>query len=123
MRKLGLNLIMPQIIFVILIALAWWHVSTHDMIGALLGGFAVILPAFYFSQRFFGHIHTQSPSIILRAFYVGEFFKLVISVILMLICVKVFKVALLPLLAGFIGANLGTWFTPFFALKRMRAVT
>lgn len=99
-------------------ALAWWRVSTPDMIGALLGGVAVVLPTFGFSQFFLGQIHTKSPQKVLIAFYVGELVKLVSSVLMMLIFVKIFKVAILPLVTGFIGAHVGTWFTPFFTRKR-----
>lgn len=99
-------------------ALAWWRVNTHDMIGALLGGFAVILPTFCFSQYFLGHIHTKSPQKVLVAFYVGEILKLVTSLLMMLVFLKVFNIAVLPLITGFIGAHVGTWFTPFFTRKR-----
>lgn len=103
-------------------ALAWWRISTHAMIAALLGGLAVVLPALLFSQQFFGQVHAKSPQRILIAFYWGEFLKLSISVIMMLIFVKVFHVAVLPLVTGFIGAHIGTWFTPFFIRNRNKVV-
>jgi ATP synthase protein I len=118
MQKFGFRFILPQIIFAVLMALAWWRISTPDMISALLGGFAVILPSFCFSQYFLGQIHTKSPQKVLIAFYIGELLKLVSSVLMMLIFVKVFKVGILPLVTGFIGAHVGTWFTPFFTRKR-----
>jgi F0F1-type ATP synthase assembly protein I len=109
--------ILPQMILVVLVAIAWWHVSAHNAWAAMLGGLAVILPTLFFSQFFLGQVHTNSPQKVLVAFYVGEFLKLVFSVTALLVLAK-YRFPILPLISGFIGAHVGTWFTPFFKMKQ-----
>lgn len=112
-----------QALIVVLIAVAWGLHSVHAMTSTLIGGFISIAPNAYFARRFFASGRSTDPQKIVRAFYIGEVLKLVITIALVLVAITQLSILILPFLTGLVGATLGLWFAPVLASRNSRAVT
>lgn len=110
-----------QAFVVAVIALAWCFFNVQAMTSTLLGGLVSILPNIYFARRFFASGRSADAKKIVRTFYLGELFKLLITVALALLVITQLPVLILPFLTGLVAATLGLWFAPVFANRQRRA--
>ena len=102
-----------QAAIIVLVSLTWVWGGAHAMASSLLGGFVFIVPNVYFAYRFFSSKDAKEPHQIVRAFYQGELFKLVIMVALSIAIFVWLSVLLVPFITGLAGAIFGVWFAPF----------
>jgi len=113
------RLIGIQALLVIIASLVWGiSRGLPGLVSTLLGGLVCIGPALLFAWGLMSRYHRASPQRILMVFYVGEFFKLFISAILMVLILKLLAVSLLPAVTGFIVASLSFWAAPFLLVKQ-----
>ena len=119
MRKLFI----AQFVLVFVLACAWGVVDHKVIPSILYGGAACILPNFYFAYRFFSRRHTQRPGQILISFYVGEFMKMIISALVIVLAVMYGHAWLLPTVIGYFVANAAFWFAPTLVLKQQARST
>ncbi len=111
-RKIAYRLVGLQALVVIVIALFWLISGGMEALSALLGGAAGVVPSFYFARRLFATTSARAPKRIIKAFYLGELFKLVLSAGLVLLIILIIPVAIVPLITGFMGAQFGFWLAP-----------
>ncbi len=114
MRKLFL----AQIILTLLLAFVWGIADIKVVPSVLYGGFACLLPNIYFAYRFFSKKHTRGPGKILLAFYLGEFFKMIVSAFLIILVIQYAHAIILPTVVGYFVANLAFWMAPMLVLKQ-----
>ena len=102
-----------QVAVIFAVAAFWMLRNWHTALAALLGGAAVVIANVYFLYSLFSS-RKRTAAQIIRAFYIGEILKLVISWVLLLLIFELMGVKLIPLLSGFIAAYMAVWFMPFF---------
>lgn len=81
----------------------------QNALSPALGGLAAIIPNFYFALRIY-KVTGQEPKKIVRAFYVGEAGKLVLTGIFFVIILQIPTLQVLPLFAGYAAALSVFWF-------------
>lgn len=113
-----LKLFLAQIILTVLLAFAWGIANFSVVPSVLYGGIACILPNVYFAYRFFSKKHTRRPGRILLAFYLGEFFKMIVSAVLIILAIQYAHAIILPTVVGYFVANLAFWMAPMLVLKQ-----
>ncbi|MCK4870999.1 MAG: ATP synthase subunit I [Gammaproteobacteria bacterium] len=119
-RKQALKLIVAQLIVLFVIFLLWWYLrSFWYALSAALGGAACVLPSIYFVRKVFTD-KERSQQKILHDFYVAEAVKLLLSVVLLVLLIKLLPVKLLAALSGYIGAYLAIWFMPLLLIDKER---
>ena len=83
--------------------------SAHAAYSALVGGGVSTLATLYFASQVFS-VHIGSPAAkIARAFYWGEFVKLLLTIILLSIALLWLDVSPLPLLLAYMAALMAYW--------------
>ena len=113
------RLISIQSLMVIMASLAWgWINGFLGLISTLLGGLACVVPGLLFAWSVMARYHRASPQRILMVFYLGEFVKLFVSAILMIIILRTLSVSLLPALTGFVIASLSFWAVPLLLMRK-----
>jgi ATP synthase protein I len=112
-RKQAYKLIILQNTVVIILGVICLIASgSRAAYSAILGGLACILPSIYFVRKFFSS-RDRSTAKIMFDFYLGEFLKLFLSAILLILIFKFIPVKLIALISGYILANLANWLMPF----------
>lgn len=76
---------------------------------AFLGGAAAFIPNLYFAFRI-KRAQGQDPQKIVRAFYVGESGKLVLTTVMFALIFQLPNIKILPLMTGFVAALSTFWF-------------
>ncbi len=109
-----------QAAVVMILSLSWGLAGDMAVLSAALGGLTCILPNLYFARRFFASANHKEAHRIVRAFYVGELVKLLLSTVLIVLILKVVSVRIVPFLTGYIGAHMGFWLAPFLAVIEAR---
>lgn len=116
------RLLALQLVAVAVIAGVWSFYGLRDSYIALLGGGISILPNLFFAYRFFAKMYQHTPKQVLHSFYLNETFKMVISVLLLVLAVCLLRVKIFPLFSGFLGGYLGLWFMPLLVTREMKKV-
>ncbi len=111
-RHIAYRMVGLQAIAGFLVSLLW---LSHGWFGsALLGSVACVLPSFCFTKRLFA---TFSPGTVKKTvliFFSGEFVKLLMSAIFLVVIIKWMPVSILACVTGYMGSQLGFWLTPLF---------
>lgn len=113
-RKIAYRLVSLQALIVVVVAFLWLISGVKDSLSVLLGGVACVLPSVYFARRLFSTTSARAAKKIVRAFYVGELFKLALSAGLVVIITLLVPVSIVPFIVGFVGAQFGFWLAPMF---------
>ena len=114
MRKLFL----AQAIIILIAACVWGLFNGGAVPSVLYGGISCILPNLYFAYVFFSRKHTRRPRQILIAFYIGEFTKMIVCAVLILLAIKYLHALILPTVVGYFVANMVFWIAPTLVLKQ-----
>lgn len=112
------QLFIAQMLAMLVLAAVWGAINHHAFWSVLLGGIACVLPNFFFAKYFFSRQHTRRPGQILLVFYLGEFLKLIISALVIVLAIIYLNLLILPTILGYFVANLGFWMAPMFVLKQ-----
>lgn len=83
--------------------------------SALLGGVVWLLPNLYFAHQVFSRIGTAKQ--ILWLFYRAEIIKLLLSAILFIVVCKFARIEIVPLLIGYMAAQMMFWLAPLLLIK------
>ncbi|MGX2042169.1 ATP synthase subunit I [Methylocaldum sp. MU1018] len=78
--------------------------------SALFGGLAAFLPNAYFAAKFGFSDKTRAAKNVVRAFYIGETIKIIITAGLFILIFQLPNILFLPLFAGFASALMVFWF-------------
>ncbi len=112
------QLFIAQILLVLVLATIWGVINHHAFLSVLFGGIVCVIPNFFFANYFFSRQHTRRPGQILVAFYLGEFLKLIISAVVIVLAIIYLNLLILPTVLGYFVANMGFWMAPMFVLKQ-----
>jgi ATP synthase protein I len=115
-RSQAYELVFLQI-FVVLILFFYWllfHGLNYGF-GAILGGLACIIPNLYFINKVFSDSKRTFQKITVD-FYFGEFVKIFLSALLLVLILKFTPVKLIPTITGYIGAYMSIWLVPLLIL-------
>jgi ATP synthase protein I len=116
-RRQAYKLVLLQIAVVLALFLCWWIFQDIKAgYSALLGGLAGVIPSLYFVKKLFSSKERSMKKIMLD-FYLGEFTKLFLSAILLVLIFKYIPVKLVPLITGFIGAYMAIWLAPLVLIR------
>ncbi len=120
-RKLGYSLVALQMLITVAISAMWFFAGRGAAVSALLGGSAAVFPNLYFVYRFFATTHARQATRIIRTFYWGEFTKLLLTGILIILITRLWPNVLgLPLFSGLVGAYMAVWFAPLIILNNSK---
>jgi len=116
-RRQAYKLVLLQIAVVLGLLVGWWLFKDIKAgYSALLGGLACVIPSLYFVKKLFSS-KERSMKKIMFDFYIGEFSKLLLSAVLLVLIFKYLPVKLIPLITGFIGAYMAIWLAPLVLLR------
>jgi ATP synthase protein I len=116
-RRMAYAFVGVQAAVMLIAALAYLFVSVTAAWSALLGGVAIVLPSSYFAYRLFRITSARAARKIVRAFYVGEITKILLSAVLAVVFIRFLHVGMFPFWVGFMAALVGFWIAP--ALVKM----
>lgn len=116
-RRMAYAFVGVQAVMMVLATICWLPVAVTASWSALLGGLAIVLPSSYFAYRLFRITSARAAREIVKAFYVGEITKILLSAVLAAVFVSIFHVELVPFWVGFMAALVGFWIAP--ALVKM----
>jgi F0F1-type ATP synthase assembly protein I len=102
----------PALIAFIFAALLGIYYGNPIWLSILSGITIWVLPHFYFAYRVFSKIQTNAKQFMI-GFYRAEIIKLSISAIVFIIINKFFTIAILPLLIGYMLAQVSFWIFAF----------
>ncbi|MBW5802414.1 F0F1 ATP synthase subunit I [Coxiella endosymbiont of Ornithodoros amblus] len=111
-RGIAYRFVRLQALVVVIIAAGWWISGATEVLSALLGGAACVIPSFYFARRLFATTSPRAVKRILVAFYLGKLINLALSAGLVVLIVLFIPVAIVPFIVGFVGAQFGFWLAP-----------
>jgi len=117
------KLFIAQIVLVLVTACVWGVFSTQSVPSVLYGGVSCILPNLFFAFLFFSRKHTRRPGQILIAFYIGEFAKMFVSALIMILAIRYLHALVIPTVASFFIANMVFWMAPALVLKQQQMRT
>lgn len=80
--------------------------------SVLLGGIVYILPNLVFARRFFTYFNASHPEKIVKRFYLGELFKLLLTGLLFILTISFIPVKEFAFFIGFIAALFAFWLAP-----------
>jgi len=112
------NLFIAQILLTFITACIWGVINIKAAPSVLYGGLACLLPNLFFVRYFFSLKHKKRPGQILVAFYMGEFIKMIISALIIILAVLYLNALLLPTVLGYFIANIAFWAAPTMVLKQ-----
>lgn len=95
-----------QLCVVIFVSLAWLIHGVHNGIAAFFGGLTALLGNVFFAWRLFRRMSERSAQQILLSLYLNEILKLIGCAIMVLILLRIFHLAVIPLLSGLLAAYL-----------------
>lgn len=110
LRRTAWLLAAGQAVLTLLVtAAAGWLGGTASARSALAGGFIGTVPALYQALRMFSVSAAEDPGRFMRAVYVGEFMKIVITAALFVAAIRIMKPQFLPLMAAYAVTFLAYW--------------
>ena len=81
--------------------------------AAIGGGAICVLANAYFSRKAFSVAGAQAAKQIVRAFYMAQLGKIVITVVLFILALWIGKLPVFPLFIGYVAAQLAFWCAPW----------
>ena len=109
-RKLLLCQFIAALIVAILFA---YFQGSLAAVAAANGGMICVLANAYFSRQAFSVAGAQAAKQIVRAFYMAQLGKIVITVVLFVLALWVGKLPVFPLFIGYVAAQLAFWCAPW----------
>lgn len=115
-----------RVVFAVLLAQAgvgavatglWLLDSGGSALAAACGAAIALIPSAYYAAHVFSKAPGTAPRQVLRAFYVGEVVKLILTAVLFIIALRWLSAHFLPLITTY-AAALGTYW--FFFLGALR---
>lgn len=93
----------------LVVAMAAWISGTEAAVSAATGGGIGIVAGLYQGLRMFSVDAGQNPEGFMRSVYVSEALKVVTTVALMIVAIKLLQVQLLPFFSGYIAIYIVYW--------------
>lgn len=115
-------LLVSQLCFAVTLSLIFlFFAGRFQAVSALLGGFVCIIPSWFFALLAFRHRGAHAAKRIVSSFYMGEGFKLFLTVGLFTLVFKFLTVSPVVFLGAFIAVQSWFWLAPLFLKKTSAA--
>ena len=105
-------------ITVLLATIALMISGTIAAKSAILGGLVSLVPNAYFARTLFRHQGARAASQIVKSFYKGEAFKLMLSISMFALVFKFFQIIPLVFFVVYIVAQMVFWFAPLLFVNK-----
>ncbi len=115
--RIVLRLLVAQAGIGLLAAGLWLLQGPWSAAAAGAGAAIAVLPSAYFAAKVFSKPPGTAPRAVLRAFYVGEAVKLILTAALFIIALRWFGGHFLPLITTYAAALCAYWFFFLGALR------
>jgi len=113
------SIVYLQLLSLVVVSIFWLLFKNFSAAGsACLGGISWIIPTIYFIRKFFAQKKDRTLQQITKDFLLGETIKLIISAVLIILSLKIFKVNLLGFISGYLGVVLMNLATPLIMAAR-----
>jgi len=110
LRRAAWRLAGWQMALTVVVAIAAAGLGTrHGGWSALAGGSIGTLAGLYQALRLFGRNAAADPAGFMRAVYVGEFMKVIITAALFVMAIRLMKPQFLPMMAAYAATFLAYW--------------
>jgi ATP synthase protein I len=86
--------------------------GVDSAISALLGGLVAFIPSALFAKKFFRRQGARAARQIVKNFYIGEFLKIISSILLFTLVFVVYEVVPLAFFLTYIAVVMTHWFAP-----------
>lgn len=107
------RLLLVQMSLIVLLSLLFLIVAEQaDAISAALGGLVAFLPMLLFAKKLFAYQGAQAAKKIVRNFYLGEAFKIIVSVVLFTLVFIYYPVKPLSFFLSYITIVMSHWLAP-----------
>lgn len=87
-------------------------VGKHQALSAFLGGMTAFIPSVIFAKKFFQYQGARAAKTIVNSFYVGEFFKIIVTATLFSLVFVFYEVDPLVFFLTYIAVVMLHWITP-----------
>jgi len=84
----------------------------QNAISALLGGLVAFIPTVLFAKKMFQYHGARAARQIVKSFYIGEFLKITLSVVLFTLVFKLYEVTPLTFFLTYIAVVMTYWLAP-----------
>ena len=119
-RSTAIRILAAQTLVTVIAALGLYIWSgSHGAISALTGGMICVISGAYLAQRMFRFKPDRPPALWVRAFYVGEAVKLVLTAVMFLIAIVYLDVDILIVILTYMAALSMYWFALLITAKEM----
>lgn len=119
LRAKGLKIVLVQAVVAFALALVWGATSgLNGFFAALSGGAACAVPNAIFAWLLFRQTGAQAAKRVVKAFYVGEVVKMMLTAIGFFLAVVFFADDFLQLITTFIATQMVLWFSPLIIKER-----
>ena len=110
-RSTAIRILAAQTLVTVIAALGLYIWSgSHGAISALTGGMICVISGAYLAHRMFKFKPDRAPALWVRAFYVGEAVKLVLTAVMFLIAIVYLDVDILIVILTYMAALSMYWF-------------
>lgn len=121
LKQQAIKIVLFQFSLVLILGLIFALMSgAKALLAVLCGGFVYILPGYFYAARLFSNVSAHAIVRIMVTFYVGEVLKLIISVGLFVVLLRVFSFPLWPYFFGYLVAALAFCIAPLWLMSRNR---
>jgi ATP synthase protein I len=111
MKTPYLIIVLQFTITLLLAIIFWFSINQYAAVSAFLGGLAGIVPNMYFIWKIFGNKLLAAKTII-KNFFIGEFVKLLLGALFLVLLVRFTNLQLLYLIIGYLATFLAVFFLP-----------
>ncbi len=99
--------LLTQLVVVFFFTLGWWLLrGQRDGLSCLVGGFINFLPSVGFSAYALSRWGASQIRVVMMRFYLAEAIKFSLTVVLFVLCAVLLPVNFVPLIVGYIVAQL-----------------
>jgi ATP synthase protein I len=108
-RRVAFKVIGIQLIVVVAISLIALAIDFKTGYSVFVGGMVCVIPASYFAFKAFSVAGAQRAREVVKAFYLGEVIKLLLTVVLFIVAFKLLQVSPAPMLMGYFMTLVANW--------------
>lgn len=117
------KIVLVQCAIVLLLAIVFFLTSGYRAaLAVVCGGLVNILPSYCYAARLFANVSPHAIVRIMCVFYIGEVLKLVISIVMFIVLLMMFRFPLLPYFLGYLVAALTFCIAPFWIMNKQTKV-
>ncbi len=112
-KYLALKVVASQFVITIIAALSGLLLDTEVSISIFIGGMICVVPNCYFALKAFSKAGAQQAQLVVKAFYLGEAVKIMLTVVLFIVAFKLLDVSPGSLFLGYVLALVVNWMSLF----------